>query len=263
MKTITKTMFGLFCATLMATASQAQETGETVLSNGLKYVGTPYVAHTLDVDGPEELILNCDEVDCTTFVEYVLAESLCPKLENGDISEGVFADKLQQIRYRNGQIDGYTSRLHYITEWVNNAVKNGFLTDVTATKSSTTQTVDLSYMSSHPQQYKQLANSKENVAKMKSIEQALSGQEIHYLPKEKLPYNGLAWIKNGDIIAITTNIPGLDVSHLGIAFYVEGKLTLLHASSKEGKVMVSKRTLSQMLKDNDKSTGIRVLRIAQ
>ena len=77
MKTMTKTMFGFFCAILMATVSQAQETGETVLSNGLKYVGTPYVAHTLDVDGPEELILNCDEVDCTTFVEYVLAESLC------------------------------------------------------------------------------------------------------------------------------------------------------------------------------------------
>ena len=136
MKTMTKTMFGFFCAILMATVSQAQETGETVLSNGLKYVGTPYVAHTLDVDGPEELILNCDEVDCTTFVEYVLAESLCPKLDNGDISEGVFADKLQQIRYRNGQIDGYTSRLHYITEWVNNAVQKGFLKDVTAVKSS-------------------------------------------------------------------------------------------------------------------------------
>lgn len=263
MKTMTKTMFGFFCAILMATVSQAQETGETVLSNGLKYVGTPYVAHTLDVDGPEELILNCDEVDCTTFVEYVLAESLCPKLDNGDISEGVFADKLQQIRYRNGQIDGYTSRLHYITEWVNNAVQKGFLKDVTAVKSSMTEKVALSYMSSHPQLYKQLANSEDNVAQMKAIEKALSGQVIHYLPKEQLPYNGLAWIKNGDIIAITTNIPGLDVSHLGIAFYVEGKLTLLHASSKERKVVVSKKTLSQMLKDNDKSTGIRVLRIAQ
>lgn len=263
MKTMTKTLFSLFCATLMATAGHAQEAGEKVLGIGLKYVGTPYVAHTLDLDGPEELILNCDEVDCTTFVEYVLAESLCPKLENGDISEGVFADKLQQIRYRNGQIDGYTSRLHYITEWVNNAVKKGFLTDVTATKSPTTEKVELSYMSSHPQLYKQLANSEENVARMKAIEKALSGQEIHYLPKEQLPYNGLAWIKNGDIIAITTNIPGLDVSHLGIAFYVEGKLTLLHASSKDGKVVVSKKTLSQMLKDNDKSTGIRVLRIAQ
>lgn len=260
---MTKTLFSLFCATLMVTAGHAQEAGEKVLSIGLKYVGTPYVAHTLDLDGPEELILNCDEVDCTTFVEYVLAESLCPKLESGDISEGVFADKLQQIRYRNGQIDGYTSRLHYITEWVNNAVKKGFLTDVTATKSPTTEKVELSYMSSHPQLYKQLANSEENVTRMKAIEKALSGQEIHYLPKEQLPYNGLAWIKNGDIIAITTNIPGLDVSHLGIAFYVEGKLTLLHASSKDGKVVVSKKTLSQMLKDNDKSTGIRVLRIAQ
>lgn len=263
MKTMMRTMLVLFGATLMATSLQAQEAGEALLSNGLKYVGTPYVAHTLDVDGPEELILNCDEVDCTTFVEYVLAETLCPKMENGDISEGVFADKLQQIRYRDGKIDGYTSRLHYITEWVNNAVKKGFLTDVTAAKSPATEKVSLSYMSTHPELYKQLANSKENVAKMKKIEQALSGQEIHYLPKDQLPYNGLPWIKNGDIIAITTNIPGLDVTHLGIAFYVEGKLTLLHASSNAGKVEVSKITLAQMLKNNDKSTGIRVLRIAE
>ena len=81
---------------------------------------------------------------------------------------------------------------------------------------------------------------------MKEIEQSLSGQTINYLPKNKLPYNGFNWIKNGDIIAITTNTPGLDVAHLGIAFYVDGKLTLLHASSTDKKVEVSKVALSQM-----------------
>ena len=48
---------------------------------------------------------------------------------------------------------------------------------------------------------------------MKKIEQSLSGKEIHYLPKAKLPADGLPWIKDGDIIAITTNTPGLDVAH--------------------------------------------------
>ena len=75
--------------------------------------------------------------------------------------------------------------------------------------------------------------------------------------------NGEVWIKNGDVIAITTDRQGLDIAHFGIAFYVEGKLTLLHASSDEKKVVVSSKTLSQMLNDHDDWTGIRVLRIVE
>lgn len=37
-----------------------------------------YVAHTLEVNDEEKLVVNFDEVDCTTFVEYVLALSLSP-----------------------------------------------------------------------------------------------------------------------------------------------------------------------------------------
>lgn len=232
-----------------------------MLSNGIKYLDVPYVAHTLEADGPEELVINCDEVDCTTLVEYVLAETLTPKLPDGDISESDFAANLVKIRYRNGKIDGYTSRLHYISDWIENGVRNGFLTDVTAIVTSDTEKLSVSYMSSHSQQYKQLANSPENVVRMKKIEQSLSGKEVHYLPEGKLPADGLTWIKDGDIIAITTNTPGLDVAHLGIAFYADGKLTLLHASSTEKKVVVSKVPLQKMLKDNNKWTGIRVLRM--
>ena len=261
MKTIVQTLSCLVGALCITLEAGAQDLNETVLKNGLNYLNTPYVAHALDTDGPEELILNCDELDCQTFVEYVLAESLCPKLENGDISESAFADKVQQIRYRNGKIDGYASRLHYVTDWINNAVSAGILEDVTAEKSPSTLTVSVSYMTTHPEQYKQLAGSPENVTRMKEVEQSLNGQQVHYLPKDQLPYNGTAWIKNGDIIAITTSTPGLDIAHMGIAFYVEGKLTLLHASQKEGKVCVSTTTLVQMLKDHKDWTGIRVLRL--
>ena len=203
---MTKFMFSALCAAAMVTSVSAQG-GKDMLSNGIKYLDVPYVAHTLEADGPEELVINCDEVDRTTLVEYVLAETLTPKLADGDISESAFADNLQKIRY------------------------------------------------------KQLANSPENVAKMKKIEQSLSGKEVHYLPKAKLPADGLPWIKDGDIIAITTNTPGLDVAHMGIAFYADNKLLLVHASSTDKKVVVSKVPLSQMLKDNNKWTGIRVLRM--
>lgn len=251
----------LGCMLCCPVSMQAQEENSPMLMNGIRYINTPYVAHTLEVNPSEELVVNCDEVDCTTFVEYVLAESLCPKMANGDISESTFGAYLQKIRYRNGEINGYTSRLHYIAEWVNNGVKQGFIEDITALHSRQTQKIQLSYMTTHPEQYPQLTSSPSNMATMKQIEKALSGYDFHYVPQESLPAHGLSWIKNGDIIAITTNVSGLDVAHLGIAMYVEGKLTLLHASSKEQKVVVSNVTLSQMLIDNPSWTGIRVLRM--
>ena len=52
-----------------------------------------------------------------------------------------------------------------------------------------------------------------------------------------------------------------DIATATIAFYVNGKLSLLHASSKEKKVVVSKVALGQMLQNNDNWTGIRVLRM--
>ena len=177
------------------------------------------------------------------------------------MSESDFAANLQRIRYREGKIDGYTSRLHYTSDWINNGVRGGFMEDVTAANSPYTQKLSLSYMSSHPELYRHLSNSPENVTKMAEYEKALSGQEIHWLPKDKLPVNGLPWIKSGDIIVLTTNIPGLDTAHMGIAIYVKDTLCLLHASSSRGKVLVDKLALSRLLDRNKKWTGIRVIRM--
>lgn len=239
----------------------AQDKANPLLNNGLAFLGIPYVAHTLDGDTVQEkLIINCDEVDCTTFVEYALAMTLtqvCHKNPN----ENDFANNLQKIRYRNGIIDGYTSRLHYITDWIENGIRQGFLTDVSSEHSSCKTQIQISYMSSHPEQYKQLVHSPQNVAKMQKIEKKLSEKEIHYIPKEKLCMNGLPWIKDGDIIAITTNITGLDISHLGIACYKKGKLHLLHASSSAQKVVLSSTTLQQMMNNIKSWTGIRVIRM--
>lgn len=249
----------LFSAALLGGTAVAQETN-LMLANGQTFINTPYAAHTLEMDDAEDLIINCDEVDCTTFVEYVLAMSLAP--QQGDaMQESDFAENLQRIRYRDGQINGYTSRLHYISDWIKNGVKGGFLEDVSAANSPYTKKLSVSYMSTHPEKYKQLANSSTHVAQMKGYEKALTGQEIHWTPKDQLPIAGLPWIKNGDIIAITTNTPGLDVTHMGLAIYIKGNLCLMHASSKKGKVLVEPLALSSLLENNSNWTGIRVVRM--
>lgn len=250
----------LLAACLLSGTATAQQDKNLMLTNAQTFIDTPYAANTLEMEDEEDLVINCDEVDCSTLVEYVLAMSLCPTQGN-DMKEGDFAENLQRIRYRDGKIDGYTSRLHYVSDWIDNGIRGGFMEDVTAENSPYTQKLNLSYMSSNPQLYKLLASTPTNVSKMADYEKALTGQEIHWLPKDVLPVNGLPWIKNGDIIAITTNIPGLDVAHLGIAIYVKDNLCLLHASSEKGKVLVEKNALNRLLARNDKWTGIRVIRM--
>lgn len=251
---------GIFCILAIASSVSAQETDNAMLKYGLSFLKTPYVAHTLEVNDEEKLVVNFDEVDCTTFVEYVLALALTP-VENGTIDKADYARTLQNIRYRNGKIDGYTSRLHYIADWVNNGIRHGFMEDVAAIYSPDTVRLALCFMSTHPKAYRQLASSAQNIGKIKEIEKALSGQVFHYVPKDKLPDKGFSWIKNGDIIAITTNIPGLDVAHLGLAYYEKGVLKLLHASSTRKMVVITQVPLAQMLKNNKRFTGIRVLRM--
>lgn len=259
--TFSKVWLTACCLLGFTLGAKAQDANDVMLANGIGFLNVPYVAHTLDQNvDREELVVNCDEVDCTTFVEYVLAMSLCPT-EDGQIAEGDFIDNVQRVRYRDGKVDGYASRLHYITDWINNGVRNGFLEDVTADKSKYVQTVNVNYMTTHPAQYKQLANSKANREAMARVEAGLTGQTYHYIPEDKLPMNGLPWIKSGDIIAITTDIPGLDIAHMGLAFYVKGTLSLLHASQANGQVEVSRVALAQMLKDGKHWTGIRVIRI--
>ena len=131
MKIITKILCSILCMAIPFISTYAQEDpGEVMLSNGLGFLDIPYVAHTLDGEVKEDLVVNCDEMDCTTFVEYTLAMSLSPT-EDGQVAEGDFANNVQRIRYRNGRIDGYASRLHYITDWAENGVRNGFLEDIT------------------------------------------------------------------------------------------------------------------------------------
>ena len=225
---------------------------EPMLRIGKSYLGTKYVANTLDQGTEETLVIAPQTVDCLTFVEYTLAQALGSS----------FADNLQKIRYRDGIIDGYTSRLHYTSDWIENGVRQGLLEDVTARNSAQTTKLSLSYMSTHPKQYKHLADSPENVKRMAEYEKALSGKKVHWLPKNKLPDTGLPWIMDGDVIAITTKLPGLDIAHVGIANFVNGKLHLLHASSTLGKVVLSEEPLSQMLNNNKSWTGIRVVRMS-
>ena len=222
------------------------------------FLETPYVAHTLEIPGDEQLVVSLREMDCTTFVEYVIAFTLLFKENRTDFER--FTQLLACIRYRDGIIDGYPSRLHYFTEWLQNNAEKGMLEIVSNSLSDIPYQTEVTFMSSNPGLYRQLGNP-EYVSRIKETEKVISGFEMNYIPKDRI-VEFESQIKDGDIIAFTTNIAGLDVSHTGFAVHRNDRLHLLHASTRTNQVEISPVPLSEYLAPLSRVTGILVGRIS-
>lgn len=222
-------------------------------------IGIPYCGGTLDVNENESLVVRTDSVDCTTYVETALAMYLASKIEHGGYND--FKEALTKIRYRDGVIKGYSSRLHYFSDWVADNEKKGILYEVTSRSNHSQRHFSINYMTKHSVLYRYLKGDSLSVNEMLSIEEKWKNYDMPYIPKECLKtYNNID-ICNGDILALTTNIDGLDVLHLGFAIWVDGNIHLLHASSLYGRVVIDRMSLYEYLKDRKKHTGVRVIRV--
>ena len=224
-------------------------------------LGVPYVAGTLDSHDEERLVVHLDKVDCTTFVEVVLALTIADKEVKCDYAS--FKESLRRVRYRNGQLNGYASRLHYFSDWIRDNERKGFVKEYTSdTPCAKTQTLWLYFMSTHPDSYLPMKKDSSLVGEIASLEREWQGIEVSYIPKENLnlPPDELN-IKNGDILAITTNIKGLDVVHVGFAFWRGENLHLLHASSVVKKVIEDPQPLYEYTQNKRAHTGVRVIRM--
>ena len=224
-----------------------------------KMLGTPYVAGTLDVNNEETLVVHLDKVDCTTLVETVLALAITNR--QGKQNFEAFKEALMLVRYRDGHLAGYSSRLHYFSDWIKNNEAKGLVRECTSdTKISLSSKLSLNFMSTHSDSYLPMKKDTSLISQVALFEKAWQGVEVRFIPKEKLNQspNELK-IKNGDILAITTNIKGLDVVHVGFAYWKQGKLHLLHASSVAGKVIMDNQSLYDYSKNKKAHTGVRAI----
>jgi hypothetical protein len=232
-------------------------TGELMLKIGNDFIGTPYVAKTLDINMEESLIVDLREFDCTTFVENCLA--IARTIKSGHPSFETFIGELEKIRYRDGRLNGYVSRLHYFSEWIaDNAVK-GVVEDMTAYTGGIKCPVMLNFMGTHPDSYPQLKGNPEMVKEIKLIEKKISALPFFFLPKENISASENKML-DGDITAFVTKIPGLDVSHVGILVTKNERIFLLNASQSGGKVVTTQVPLADYLKNSKNTTGIFVVR---
>ena len=230
--------------------------GDVVAMTGFLFCGTPYVAQTLEAPGDEHLIVNLRGLDCVTFVESALALARCVKLQTPTFD--AYKQQLQRIRYRSGVIAGYPSRLHYFSDWISDNERKGIVRNVTKSLGGKSIKKKIDFMSTHPSSYRQLSNS-QFLEKIKATERELSASEQFIIPKERLA-SVEGNIQHGDIIAITTSVPGLDVSHTGMAFRLDGVLRYLHAPLSKGTVQMSEGSLAAYLAGKGKQTGIMVAR---
>ncbi len=231
--------------------------GDLALEIGRLFLGTPYRANTLENAGREKLIAVLTAFDCTTFVETVIA--LSRSAASGKLSPARFRKNLRFIRYRQGKTDGYASRLHYFTDWLADNQKKKVLINASGLPAGRPARKLINFMTTHRDLYPGL-KSKDQFCKMMMIERKLSGKISYIVDRDEVVKQQSA-IHPGDIIAFVTAREGLDVAHVGFAIRQGGHWHLLHASSKEGAVVISKETLPAYLKSHPALTGIMIARI--
>lgn len=230
--------------------------GDFLIEIGCYFLGKPYQAGALEAAGREKLKISLAAFDCLTFVETVLAVARCAGAEK--LSPLQFQKELKFIRYREGKIDGYASRLHYFTDWLRDNEKKKVLRDVSRLLGGSPERKKINFMTMHGDLYPALKH-KAAFEGMQKLEQALSRRSFYQISRDKVARR-LPGMQQGDIIAFMTDQAGLDVAHVGFAVRQGKDLRLLHASSREGAVVISRETLRAYMKRNKNFTGVMVAR---
>ena len=246
-------------------AAKDSTAGQTMLRIGraIEKMNIPYVAHTLEPNDQERLIINLRELDCTTFVESAMALTLC--VRSGRTTFDDYCRILQKIRYWQGRAPQYIRRLHYFTSWIEDNTTMDLVRELQSPNPPFTavQTVQAHYMTQHVDKYRMLTVNPQDVPMIREMEKRIEGKKYRYIPKQQL-YNNRQLrntIHDGDIIVIITNIKGLDTQHIGIAAWHADGLHLLNASSIHHRVIEEPMTLRQYLYKHPTMPGIRVVRI--
>ena len=234
---------------------------EVVVEIGKSFLGTEYIAHTLETEGDEQLVIKLTGLDCTTFLETTLTLARC--IKKGKTSFQDYQDELTFVRYRDGKIDEYPSRLHYFSDWIYNNQQKGIIEDITKEIGGKPIKFNVYFMSENPKYYKQLQENPEFIPVIAKQEKEINSRQYFYIPEDDIEKSEPK-IQSGDLIALTTADKGLDIGHVGIAVNMQdGRIHFLHAPLAGNKVQITELPLSDYTKKIKKHTGIIVLRVQE
>lgn len=234
------------------------DTSNSLFFFAKSFLGCPYKDHVLDFNSGRLNLASICEFDCVTFIESSLAYSI---LHNCYIDDTSFLNGIiKSIRYRDGVISNYNSRLHYFSEWILQNERSGLFNNISFDLGGVLRVKKINYISQNILKYPKFKTKKE-IQDLINTEKYLSTCKLPFLPKQK--FNEISsCLENGDIIVFTSNVKGLDVGHVGIVIFLKDRLHFIHASQLHRKVLISKETIAEYLIKNKKFDGVIVLRPA-
>lgn len=227
--------------------------------------GSPYVPFTLEAylerggdPSAEPLALSLTRFDCVTLVEACLAVSRVASTEQ-EASWEEFGREVERMRYRDGNRLGYTSRLHYFSEWISDGERRGLVRDMGPELGAAEDIRPLRFMTEHRTKYRALQDDSV-FQEIQSIERGLDARPRHVIPTKQIPAIADR-ILTGDVLAFATEIPGLDVTHSALAYRDGGGvLRVCHAPLSGGVVEITRTTLPEYVAAIRRATGILVAR---
>lgn len=230
---------------------------DVIAEIGKSFLGLDYEAHTLEREGKEQLVVHLTGLDCTTFLENALVFARC--IKSGKTSFDNYQAELTKVRYREGKLDGYPSRLHYFSDWIFDNNNKGVVRDVTKEIGGKPYNKKINFMTKNRKEYTQISSNDEYYSAIKDIEARINSRQHYYIPKEDVK-NVEGKIKNGYLIAITSGLDGMDIAHVGIAVKLDdGRIHFMHAPIVGSKVQITDKPLADYLMKNKKQTGIMVM----
>lgn len=247
-------------------ARAALPLGRAVVGVGELAVGTPYEPFTLEAylraggspSRTEPLTLSLTRFDCVSLVEACIAIARVAATEGAPTWER-FGGEMERQRYRDGERRGYTSRLHYFSEWIADGERRSLLRDLGTELGGEEDARPLRFMTEHRGSYPALADD-DVFREIGAMERSLDGKPRRVVPTERIP-EVADRIETGDVLAFATAIPGLDVTHSALAYRDEaGTLRVLHAPLSGGAVELTHSTLPEYVAAIRRSTGILVAR---
>ena len=241
-------------------ANQSKTVPQLMIIAAKEMLGTEYVAGSLE-QVPEKLKVSLVETDCILFVESCLAMAVNAK--KGVFHPDSLCTAVQNLRYRNGKVDGYASRIHYTSEWIKQGEGRGIFTEITDVLSGENLSGQrFTYMTEHSDAYRQLKGNAAEVARIAQMEKYLNGFEDYYvIPKgdvRKIEH----LLKDGDILGFNSTVKGLDIAHVALVYHKEnGEVGFIHASQVDGKVVVDEKDIADYVNGRKNNNGIRIVRV--
>ena len=221
-----------------------------------RQLGITYVGGLLDEPDSEQLVVTLDGSDCVIYVEMSLAMAMTTL--QARTSYDAFRDNLKLIRYREGEIDGYPSRLHYFSDWMLTNQDKG-LVGLQFQDEGLPVIDPPDFMSRNRENYRHLADDDEMFAQIRAMEERLAGMRLAYIPQERIP-EFESRLRTGDILGFVTTIDGLDITHTGLV-KMDGERAGFYHASMTGSVIVDPATIHEYTMNRRNVNGIVIARL--